>query len=292
MAGVDEKQKAKIIRHFLLNSPPGQFSNVERDIRTLLGSNDLLDRTLPVIAKRYNEEQLLVVTVPGTEKKSLITKHSAIGSNEYFDPNTNSVLSYDHIKKSAESKREATDSEATPAAIAEFRSHAQKQLDAYVTEYYPDGVGLVFAKQAESGGFEITACISASKANLANRWSGRIRSSYQTTIKPGDSQASLTTDLSVKIHYFEEGNVQLNTGTTPSLTCSATDADEFAKTFIAAIQTSESNYHAKLQEAFVQLSEKTFKNLRRKLPLSGTKFDFDNWVKYSVESEINRSGQK
>jgi len=150
----------------------------------------------------------------------------------------------------------------------------------------------VFAKQNEGGSFDLVACISASKANLANRWSGRVRATHQSSFKPGDSEASITSDLSLKIHYFEEGNVQLNTGTAPALTCSAANAEEFGNTFITAIQTAEQSYHSKLQESFVHLSEKTFKNLRRKLPLSGTKFDFDNWVKYSVESEINRSGQK
>ena len=68
MSGLSEKEQAKILRHFLLSSPPGQFGHVERALRKL-SPGDLIDRSLPAISKRYNEDQCLPQSVSDTENK-------------------------------------------------------------------------------------------------------------------------------------------------------------------------------------------------------------------------------
>eukprot|EP00299_Pterocystis_sp_00344_P007650 c2574_g1_i1.p1 GENE.c2574_g1_i1~~c2574_g1_i1.p1 ORF type:complete len:309 (+),score=70.11 c2574_g1_i1:66-929(+) len=284
---VSDKEKAKIIRHFLVNSPPAQFSNVEKSIRALVDA-DLVDRTLPQIAKRYNEEQLLMGTVPDTETKFLVSKAGVLSENEYYEPNTNSVVFFDHIKKTAISRREPTEGEATHPSAASYRSLTNGLLEEYVTNFYPSAVGTTYAAVDESGTITITALITATKAQLSSKWSGRIRSEYSASFKPGDQSTTFEGGVSIKVHYFEEGNVQLNTSAKTSTSVPTSSADEFATAFVGAIEAFEHSFHKNLESEFSDLSENTFKQLRRKLPLNQNKFDFENWAQYEIGSELSK----
>eukprot|EP00298_Acanthocystis_sp_HF-20_P012647 c19992_g1_i1.p1 GENE.c19992_g1_i1~~c19992_g1_i1.p1 ORF type:complete len:289 (+),score=81.71 c19992_g1_i1:28-894(+) len=287
MSGLDEKEKAKIIRHFLLNSPPGQYSNVENDLRILVGS-DLIDRTNPLIAKRYNEEQYLIATVPESDDKFLVTKSGAVGSDEYYLPNLNAVVKYDHVKKSSVSKRDAQSEEKTPEAVESYRSKTFALFNDYVKEFYPDGVSSVYISTVDDG-FQINAYISATKVNLSNRWSGRLRAHYTANFKPGNSSVQVDGTVLLKVHYFEEGNVQLNSKQTPKFTVDASSDSAFAKSFVDNVTKAETAYHGTMEGAFSDMSENTFKHLRRKLPLTGQSFNFENWASYNIGSEVTNS---
>jgi len=270
-----------------LNSPPGQYSNVENDLRILVG-NDLIDRTNPLIAKRYNEEQFLVATVPESEERFLITKAGAVGSDEYYVPNQGVVVKYDHIKKSSVSKREVSESERTPEAVESYRSKTFTLFQDYTKEYYPDGVCGVYISIGDSG-YVLNAFISATKVNLSNRWSGRIRAHYTCNFKPQSGSCQAEGTILLRVHYFEEGNVQLNSKQVPTFACDTSSDIAFAKSFVDGVTKVEATYHQTMEAAFSDMSENTFKHLRRKLPLTGQSFNFENWASYNIGAEVNSS---
>jgi len=286
MSDLSDKEKLKIVRHFLLSSPPAQFGNVEKSLRTLVG-NDLIDRSLPVIAKRYNEEQLLMASVPDSEVKFLITKIGALSEKEYYEPSSNSVIVFDHINKSPEGKRDAAPGEGTPEDLKDYRELAARLLHEYVSNFYPAAGSVVYATSS-GGNATVTAFISATKANIGSKWAGRLRSEYSATFQPGSATAQVTGGIKGKIHCYEDGNVQLNTDGDLDAAISAQNAEEFAKSFVAAIEKFEGALHKKLETSFVDLSENTFKALRRKLPINQMKFDFDNWSQYEIGSELSK----
>lgn len=283
---LSDVEQAKIVRHFMLNSPPGQFSNVQRDLEQIVESEGLVERILPKVAKKYNEEQMLVCSVPDSDTKFLITQPGRVGENEYLEPGSNKVVDYDHIKKAAGEVRDATEAEMTPADAAGFRDALSDAFTKYVGNYYPDGVGVCYAKEAEGGGFDFSACLSATKTNLSNRWSGRIRSTYKCTLSPGDGDVEIAGKMVIQVHYFEEGNVQLNTKNQPTLKCKGVDPEEFASTFVSAVEKHEQTLHQSLFVDFNKLSADTFKGLRRKLPLTGKKFDFEHSDQYALGGEM------
>lgn len=88
------------------------------------------------------------------------------------------------------------------------------------------------------------------------------------------------------MHYFENGNVQLNTNFTPSVTTDV--GSDAAKAIATAIQKEETAYHTSLEESFAALPTTTFKTLRRALPLSK---QLCNWAaigSYKLGGEIAR----
>lgn len=101
---------------------------------------------------------------------------------------------------------------------------------------------------------------------------GRWRSSY--TLDLSSSPPSLSGSIQLHVHFFEQGNVQLTTSHTPALSLPeslAGDASpaDVAKVVLKTIKKAEEEYQMELNEAYREMSDKTFRNLRRALPVSG-----------------------
>ena len=79
------------------------------------------------------------------------------------------------------------------------------------------------------------------------------------------------------MHYYEEGNVQLNTDWTvpkPVDIKGMDDVNELVGTVVDKIQEIEGKYLGSLGRSYDRFSAEKFKDLRRKLPITQTKF---NW---------------
>ncbi|MCO5579927.1 hypothetical protein L7F22_033794 [Adiantum nelumboides] len=76
----------------------------------------------------------------------------------------------------------------------------------------------------------------------------------------------------VSAHYFEEGNVQLDTGYECKDATILQGPSETALAVATIIQHHESAYLACLEDCYSKLSDNTFKELRRKLPVTRTLF--------------------
>lgn len=94
------------------------------------------------------------------------------------------------------------------------------------------------------------------------------------------------------MHYFEDGNVQLVASKPAELTLeiasqslsiargeSDGQVDDIAKAIGVAIKKHEQAYHQNLNDANNELSERAFKAIRRQLPVTKQKLD---WEKVSV----------
>lgn len=82
--------------------------------------------------------------------------------------------------------------------------------------------------------------------------------------------------IRVQVHYFEEGNVQLNSNKDETLAISMDSSEEArAKAVTRAIETFEGKYQEELYHTCSELSEGAFKSLRRQLPMTKQKVDWD-----------------
>jgi capping protein alpha len=112
---------------------------------------------------------------------------------------------------------------------------------------------------------------------------GRWRSQY-TIATSGSS--TLTGTIHVDVHYYEDGNVRLLTSKPLSLPLSSTSATEVIK----AIANAERQYQEDLNRAFTQLSEGAFKGLRRQLPVTRQKVEWEKIGGYRVGQSLQGAG--
>eukprot|EP00020_Sapocribrum_chincoteaguense_P000078 CAMPEP_0170749184 /NCGR_PEP_ID=MMETSP0437-20130122/10262_1 /TAXON_ID=0 /ORGANISM="Sexangularia sp." /LENGTH=275 /DNA_ID=CAMNT_0011088095 /DNA_START=71 /DNA_END=895 /DNA_ORIENTATION=+ len=265
MADVTDDEVRDICSSFMLSAPPGEFMEVVTDIRGLIAKESLLNATAPAVFKQYNEEQLTLVASPKGSHKLILCEQSHVGENKYLDSKAKALVTYDHIKGSVVKTEDAGSAMDTTAE--EWRVAVEEALFKYAADHYPDGAGAVYAK-----GKTLTIVIQSSKYNPGNFWNGRWRSVW--TVNLGGSTASIKGNMKIQVHYFEDGNVQLNTNTNKSGSVSQTKPDDTAAAIIAEIKSHEQAFAKNLNVTFSTIGDTTFKALRRNLPVTRSKIQW------------------
>lgn len=149
-----------------------------------------------------------------------------------------------------------------------------KSLATHATEHYPKSSYGVYPTDDDTTLAIITV---ANKYSPSNYWNGRWRSSY--SYKP--SSGTLTGLIKVDVHYYEDGNVRLLTKKEVSV-----KAGNSASEIVRAIATAEKKYQEDLNTAFGRLSEGAFKALRRQLPITRQKIEWEKISGYRLGQDI------
>jgi capping protein alpha len=151
-----------------------------------------------------------------------------------------------------------------------------KSLGSHVSEHYPSlpAYGVYPSFQDTT----IALVITGNKYSPTNYWNGRWRSVY--TFDPVSN--TLTGEIKVDVHYYEDGNVRLLTTNTVEEQIPSGSAADVVRT----LARREKEYQEKLNDAFGQLSEGAFKSLRRQLPITRQKIDWDKIGSYRLGQQV------
>ena len=84
------------------------------------------------------------------------------------------------------------------------------------------------------------------------------------------------------VHYYEDGNVRLLTEKAISVSVSGEDASSASREIVKA----EKRYQEELNRAFTSLSEGVFKSLRRQLPVTRQKIEWEKISGYRLGQDI------
>jgi len=274
-----QEELVDIANSFLLNSPPGEFMEVVTDVRALLPNESMINESAPRTFREYNTEQMVQVDSPGNPHKVLITKYGEVADGEYLDPKGGQVITFDHIRQEVTGKRGISGE--LDSSLEGLRSAFEKASFDYVTQHYPHGTTTVYGKEGK-----IIVCISSARFNPANFWNGRWRSVW--TFHDGE----LVGHFKIVVHYYEEGNVQLITDTTQRTTITESgNPDTVASAAVKAITKVEQAFQQSLEASYNTMGDTTFKALRRALPITRQKFDWNNVNKikgYKIGGEMSQ----
>jgi capping protein alpha len=269
MSELSRDEIIKYTKNFLLNSPPGEFMEVVQDVRTLLQDDVLINEIAPTTFREYNTDQMLNVQSPAGSHQFLITKFGELSPNEYLDPRGKTAVTFDHIEQKVKgSKPYEMDSEVEP-----FRASLDEALTKYIEDHFQYGVVTVYGSKSGPT-YTLHACISSAKFNPGNFWNGRWRSVWKITFKANDV-ANLEGALRCSVHYYDDGNVQLNTKFSPKVQTNVGNPSQTASEIAKAIKKAEQDYQTALETTYNTMGDTTFKALRRVLPITKNRLDWE-----------------
>jgi len=273
-----DEEKLGIVRHFLLSAPPCQFEEVLADVKALVPESLLTHEFLDKTARLHNLKYGCVVLSPKkakpgkSEKKSLLCEAGEIDENHYLDSKSGIVFAANHISKKIAASD--IDSPENPASIVPQKKAIESKLEEYVSQRYiaPDSAGAVYFKS----GNELTICIVGEKANLRNFWSGKWSSTWSVVLDTDNGACTIEGRVAIKVHYFEDGNVQMTSKRKfdgKHITISQ-DTD-LGVEILKHIEDCESSIQSGLHDMYNNMNDVTFKAMRRTLPVTRTKMDWN-----------------
>jgi len=277
-------EKARIASNLLMLAPPCEFNEVFTDVRILVNDDDLLKEKVTPTFALYNKEQFHQVKLPDKNYRVLITRHGDMGNDRFLDPRSQITFHFDHLKRLASdispADIEHKDLEPTRKAIE------QKAID-YVDQHYRNGALTIYSKIKDNQPL-IIICIEShySKSFATARW----RSEWTIHCKKSSDNSDIDVKGTIKIqsHLFEEGNVQLLASKEIEFTNKNSSPEQLAKEVFEKILNNESTYQEAIGENLKNISNTTFKSLRRQLPVTHNKIDWNKIVGYKIGSELFR----
>ncbi|KAL5343581.1 F-actin-capping protein subunit alpha [Aspergillus crustosus] len=258
---------------FIEGAPPGELADVVADIKTLTSDGDALISSLATAFERYNETQLTTVKLPGASQEVIVSEFNKIEGNRYFDVESQTSFEVDHVTQEAS----AAQSYVLESQNGDLIKSLLKALSTHAAEHYPSSSYGVYPMENDSA---VAILLVANRYSPNNFWNGRFRSIYQV---PVSGSATITGNIHVDVHYYEDGNVSLNT--TKPVSVSVPNAS--AESIISRIATVERNYQEELNKAFGQMAEGAFKSLRRQLPITRQKVEWEKVGGYRLGQDIS-----
>ncbi|PHH85331.1 hypothetical protein CDD83_584 [Cordyceps sp. RAO-2017] len=270
--------QVEIVSSFVEGAPPGELADVVASIKALtVSSSPNIVADLAPAFEKYNEEQLVTVKLPGSSQPVLISAHNSLGDGRYYDVESSSSFEVDHQTQ----KASAVQSHVLEGAQADLVKSTLKSLGSYVKEHFASAALGVYPIESQS---KIAVVVVANKYSPNNFWNGRWRSVY--VFEP--SSGSLEGSIKVDVHYYEDGNVRLLTDKPVSASIPSGTGAGIAK----EISALEKKYQEELNRGFVNLSEGAFKGLRRQLPVTRQKIEWDKVTSYRLGQDIGGGSSK
>lgn len=221
----------------------------------------------------------------------LITAYNRVPSstNKYYDTQSSTSFDFDHTTSKASGSQSYTHETSHSSLIQSIL----KSLSTHFAEHYPSTQQT--ASASSSSGYTVAATpeddkvailLSTTRSSPKNFLSGRWRSTFLFDPASGTISGAVKVD----VHYYEDGNVALST--TKKIQDAAVDGGGDGASIVRKIAAIEKQYQEEVNRAFVGMNESSFKALRRQLPVTRQKIEWERVRGYGLGSDLRGEAKR
>ena len=250
----------KVAKYIIKKTPIGHLGKSLENLRSLVGEQVMETNEVKSEIHDYGETHLSAVQNDVTNSKVLISSLTKDNEGFYYDQGQKVKF------KIGTESGEVEEAQAIECSN-ELRDLIDNKVKEYLNKCYKTEVTRYNVYYSED---KIVVLISAHNLNLKSFWSGEWLSTWEMTI----SSKQINGTLRANTYYYEEGNIQFSLDTKFDGIAQGGDDNTIADSLVDFIKTSENNVQLELEKVYDELSENYIKPLRRKLPITGTKM---NW---------------
>jgi len=205
------------------------------------------------------------------DDKIVINSNNKVAENTYEDQIKKLRITLTPLSENIEKIEEL---ESVPEC--RLRDEIYKHLEEYRNKNFKAETSAINVHFTERNNSQfISFVLSSHNVNHKSFWSGEWLSSWELDYNPTSKQCSLKGFVKANTYYYEEGNIQFNLKTDFDEKVSfESNEEKFAKDLANLVKTREDKIQIELDKVYENFSENYVKPLRRKLPITGTKM---NW---------------
>lgn len=264
---------------FLVQAPLGEFNEVRKAVAKLLDNDELFKKACELLPAHFES---LCAPVPTGKEPSyvLVSESTRLADGVYACAQSGNAYTIDYSRKAVSGCRELTDDEKERIGLDnELRLSMEKAIFNYVNVHHD-----------KYGKYAVTKCgdsyyinIHSDRCRPKNFWSGTWVAKGQ--LEPSGDEYSLSLETIVSVHYYEDGNVQMNSTNKEVVNIERGEADRVAADTVGALNKFLVDYHSAVSDHLVNMQDSTFKQLRRQLPITKTKIEWDKLQSYTLAME-------
>lgn len=206
-----------------------------------------------------------------------MSPYNRLSDTQYYDTTTSTSFTFDHATQKASNSQSYTHD----SPHSDLISSVQKSLAVHFAEHYPTqastgSAGSAYTVAADDD--DVAIVISATKVSPSNFISGR----WRTQLLYNRSNHTLSGSISAQVHYYEDGNVALNT----SKKVNESSVSDSGVEIVRAIARLEKQYQEEVNRALVGMNEGSFRGLRRQLPVTRQRIEWEKVRGYSLSDNL------
>ena len=251
-----------VAKYIIKKTPIGHLGKSLENLRSVVGEEVMDTNDVKKEIHTYGETHLSAVQNDVTNTKVVISPLTKDSEGFYYDQGQKVKFKIG-LESGAVEEAQATEVQ------NDLRDAIEKKVKEYLEKCYQMQV-TKYNVYYDSSANKIVVLISVHNLNLKSFWSGEWLSTWELDINGKQIKGALRANT----YYYEEGNIQFSLDTKFNGSDSGGDNASIAESLVEFIKTSENSVQLELETVYDELSENYIKPLRRKLPVTGTKM---NW---------------
>ena len=247
-----EGVRLRVIQYFLKNTPVGEHKEVLNDLRGIIGSEALYSESVAEVLLDCLANHGTAVSHEGVQ---LLLTESGRNGAQFFDPKASATFDVNPYDLTVSNFQQVESGTGLSRLV-------QERIDGYLGQNFSETAqARVF--QSEESMFIFISCASV---NLRNMWTGEWIGNWKVV------EGKVSGKVSIRAHYFEEGNLQLGQSKEFERAISGTSEESWAEEIVKAIQACDNSVQVGMNELYDNLPQIAFKPMRRTMPVTHVKF--------------------